>query len=937
MNELSPKELDLLQRIDDSEELRPLFFRKVRGLKWFNHLKERGYFEPEQNPAPTPPDEEGYVKIPSWQALDYLVKTAPELRGHADTDYPKRFLSILVNATDYAQGEGYGNYRTWWQFAEVIRNIPASVIALDDLRVIDYWLEDRFDRGLVAREVGEEWLPSLLESGEKHELEIAGKLVGILYAPRIVEKELAGRKRQDAVLRFDDHYIKRITQKTARQVGEKIGAPGVDVFDNHLKTILDALENDTWSAIWLPAIEDHEQNKYRDDAENLIVEAYRESLAGFIQTSANSGFEYVAAMLSGDYQTVKRIAIHAIGENVRVCSELLPSLISPDFLHESFRHEMWQLLHEHYDRLSASDKDKLRDIIGQIVYEDEEGNLLEGATAYSRSNWFAAIKDFGERESDLYYRCVKVSGVEPDHPSFSSYISSGTVVHQSPVALDDLKRMSIEELAEVLESYRGDSESFHEPGIEGLSRALKDVVKSSPLAFYGNLEKFLDCDLAYVHQIIEAYRDIRAGQEKLPWNAIWPALLDFCNSIVKAERFWNEENAAQRSSFVANRYGVVSAIAMLIESGTKSDENAFDPELMGAAEGVLCILLERETGNEFKEDSDAVSIAINSPRGRSIQALINMALRACRLEDRERKKNHSAAWSHYVHYFDAELERRRQQEYDFSVLVTNYLPNFLYMSREWTIENLGEIFDNTDKIAWRSAMQGYAYVDTVYEEIFSFLKTRGHFLEALDDEHLRARVRERIVQNIGVAYRSGFEDLSDKSSLIYMLVDRGEYEELSELIRLFWTMRESDDLAVLSKVMALWRVILDRLDDSTIEGKRLASKLCQLIVFVDHIDENNKDLVLRVVPYADFAHNSYEVLRSIARISENQPFEAAEIWSALLQNATPDYPEEAIRSALSNLVAAGAEGGRKAKEITSIYLRVPNEKPASILRDLTGC
>src|SRR5690606_24786644 len=138
----------------------------------------------------------------------------------------------------------------------------------------------------------------------------------------------------------------------------------------------------------------------------------------------------------------------------------------------------------------------------------------------------------------------------------------------------------------------------------------------------------------------------------------------------------------------------------------------------------------------------------------------------------------SAAWEHYVHYYDTELVRREHKEYEFSALVTNYLPNFLYMSRDWTLQNLSTIFDKADKIAWRCAMQGYTYLGTVYEEVFSFLKEGAHFVEALDDEHLRDRARERIVQNIGVAYTSGIEELSDESSLIRILIEREDHEEL---------------------------------------------------------------------------------------------------------------------------------------------------------------
>ena len=53
------------------------------------------------------------------------------------------------------------------------------------------------------------------------------------------------------------------------------------------------LENDLWSSIWQPAIEEHEQNKHRDDAENVLIQAYRDSLAGFIRIKPEEAAEYV--------------------------------------------------------------------------------------------------------------------------------------------------------------------------------------------------------------------------------------------------------------------------------------------------------------------------------------------------------------------------------------------------------------------------------------------------------------------------------------------------------------------------------------------------------------------------------------------------------------------------------------------------------------------
>ena len=92
MVSLSPKEQDLLIRFDQKEEFRPLFLRRVRGLKWFDHLNQRGCFDPSSVPRPEPTGEEGYVRIVAWPITDYLVKTAPELAQESNREYAKKFL-----------------------------------------------------------------------------------------------------------------------------------------------------------------------------------------------------------------------------------------------------------------------------------------------------------------------------------------------------------------------------------------------------------------------------------------------------------------------------------------------------------------------------------------------------------------------------------------------------------------------------------------------------------------------------------------------------------------------------------------------------------------------------------------------------------------------------------------------------------------------------
>lgn len=935
MNELSIKEKDLLERIYKKKELRPLFFRKVKGLKWFNALYEKGYFNPEKNPKPIKVKGEDYFRIPDWPVLNYLFKTAPELSNTSNVEFKKKYVDLLVGATEYAKVNIYSNYRTWWRFSKIIPYIPSEAIALENIEIVDYWLEDKFDPALVAQEIGIKWLPNLLKLSDEHSLKISTKLLKLLYKVKFIEQEFNGKIDREAKLRFDSHTAKKINEKVAYLAGGKLGCKAVSIFDEYLKYILDELNNDSWSSIWHPAIEDHEQNEHHDDAENLLIYAYRDSLNGYLKIQPVEASKYIAGMLKEEYQTIHRLAIYAINRNFHLFYNFIDEVIKKEYLRGNYRHEMWHLLNCNYQQFSKRQRNKVLKLILSITRTDDEGNIKEGATAYSKARWLAAIKNYGDKEEKHYKENVEIAKAEPDHPDFSSYMSVGWAHDESPIPIEKLQALSIEKLIKELKTYQSPDDIF-KPGIEGLVKTFKKIVKVTPLKFYDKLDRFSELDLAYVYEIIEAYRELWTEKAQLPWDEIWSYLLDFCLKVIKQEHFWDPENKKQRKHFIANRYWIVSEIGRLLEAGTKSDDHAFNKEYLKKSENIIIHLLKKEEGEEYKIDSDAVSISINSPRGHCLEALINLTLRLCRLSDKNNNKDHSVVWTHFQPIYDAELNRADMQkpEYEFATLITQYLPNFLYMSKEWTMNNLGRIFDQGNYLRWICAMQGYAYVNTVYQEIYQYLKESGSFIKALDDKNIKNQVKNRIIENIAMSYINGLEKYSDKNSLIKVLVMRKEIQELNHLIWFIWTLRKRIDKKLTNKVYELWPEILKVVDVATKEGKKIASQLCLWSTFVDHIGNKNRQLLLEIVPYADISYNSNTLLESIAKISQKQPIEAYDIWMKMLEGTVPNYPEQAIRQILMNLAKQGSEGLRMANDAVSVYVKKGNDLPHKWLREI---
>ena len=250
VNNLSVKEQDLLHRVSAKTELRTLFFRKAKGLKWFDALDGSGYFAHQNIPRPRPAKQEGYVTIPRWDVGEYLVKTASELGSASGSAYVPRFLEIISKATSYAKDSGFGNYYVWWQFAEIISKIPSQYVStkfIDD--VVDYWLEDKFERVLVASEIGEKWLKQLLEENSEHTLKLSIKLLGILYKVTFIKKESRDDNfKHESSLRLKYYDVNNITEKVAFLSGQQIGRNAINVFHSNLIQILETLKNDNWSS-----------------------------------------------------------------------------------------------------------------------------------------------------------------------------------------------------------------------------------------------------------------------------------------------------------------------------------------------------------------------------------------------------------------------------------------------------------------------------------------------------------------------------------------------------------------------------------------------------------------------------------------------------------------------------------------------------------------
>ncbi|TRW97202.1 hypothetical protein [Candidatus Methylobacter oryzae] len=938
VNPINVSEKSALERAVKNPPLLPLLVQKVsgRGLQWFDAFENAGLLKPEKNPQPIQ-TEEGYFRVPSWIIAEYLVSSSELLKEEQYGDYAARYIQLIRDTTQYAIQHEFGNYRTWWQFSKILCNVPPKLIDIEDIELVEYWLSDKFESGILLEELAI-WILKLSEDTSEHAKQLVTALLDKIYICSYKPKKFGSKGSIEAEFTYRSYSFRQFIEKTSFKVGQIVGLNAVTILQQCLEEILKRQNDDMYSTIWRPAVEEHSQNISREDANGLVLTAFRDALMGFCLTSSEAAEIYIKQLLAGDYQVTKRVAIFVLGECFDAWEEQTNSiLLNPDFFTCHYQHELWHFLAKNFNKFTPEQKQNVFNIIEVInITEEDSDKCDEGATAFRQMIWLTAIKDHDVQALSLYKRAFAITNQEPVHPDFSSYMSSGWVEHKSEMSALEMISIPTNELVNVLNSYETPIRRFDGPDLEGLAKEFRAYVKANPAKVIDEIEFLKNLKLIFIYELIEAYSELwrKKEEQQLDWDKVWQNLICFCSDLVSRNEFWSQENSKEQSAFVANRHWVIGSIGSFVELGCQSDDHAFNISLIEPVKDLMWKILCKQEGNEFKEDSDAVSVAINSPRGKCIQALINLALYMCR-QAQKTGESHEVAWWCFEPIFDQELLKAEKGEYEFATLATNYLGNFLYLSNNWVMTNLPNLFYPKNRRGWLCAMQGYSYVNKLQTAVYAYLKKQGLLIKALDEEILSDRTKERFIQLIAVSYLLGIESLEQDNCLIKIVIDRQRPDELRHLIGFIWSQRErdgnNDELA--QKVFALWPLLLALVDTDNLEGKKLASQLCHWAVFVTRLESEPLAWLTKIASFAEVEYNAYDLLINLARLSKSYPLEAAKVWLAMLELPSYDYPEESIREILRN-VESQESGKFLANNIVDKYLENGYQRPMDWLRDI---
>ena len=876
---------------------------------FFDALDEAGMFAPANNPPPVPADEPGYCRIPYWAALDYLQGCAKLAGERNDPLLACKVLNVvrIVSGERDADGKAKDNYHTFRVFAEILGLLPLSTITAEDLGLIPGWLESKFDRGMVGHALDSGVLRKFLSSDVPDDWSKAGLILRFCTAIRWVDDRALGDSRKKPVTVVDDYWLKELIEHHSRTFGTKAGRIAADIFLERVREVF--REEKRGHASWLsrPAVEEHGQNHSWDGPENRFVEGLRDVLLSWVDHDLDGAKPFIEPLLRDEQEIVRRIGIYVLGQRWTILRSLYTPVCNAQLFVAGHIHELYGLLRANFAVLSEPERMATIEAIRQIPLS-ARGDDPERLQRRTQRNWLSAIAGKGYEPADSLFDELSADqtiGTLSDHPDFHAYMESWSGPGPTPYRAQELLAFAADQtIVERLNAFE-QGDSWRGPTTRALVDTLEEAVALTPSEFLPIILDFLHAKRPFQYGLINGFkRAWEAPAEKRPevdWDLTWNMLTDFFEKLTGNPDFWTEETAEDRD-LTPTRDWIPPIIAELLRAGTRNDDKAYSPILMPRTWALICVLLAKAKPLDDPSD-DAMTQAINSSKGKAIEALFSHALRACRLSD-QGGGGHAAAWAEMKPVFDQEIDRCKEGNYEFSTLTANYIANLDYIDRSWLQTNIGSIFPREFLANFHCALEGLAYAPAT-RPIYSLLLDGGVLDFALRQESKGRHAREKIVERIALAFLWGDEEL-DGPRFSY-LFDTGHIDDLEEATEFFWRVSNQElSPTQVERILAFWNRCVVWSQTAEKPPAKLLSKLGRLSCYIKEVKDRERDWLLAVAPYVHVGYNADDFIEELDRLVEVSPANICVVLGKVLETFVPTFDfQDRLKSLLVKLSKLG--------------------------------
>ena len=922
---LTDKELKTIDLILEDISYENYFFRKVKNLKWFYPLKEKGFFAAHKNPSPELADQGGYF-VPEWNILSYLERVSRQVNIPGNERYIDELLTIIREVSNYRDTDGWpiDNYRTWYYFTKILVNLPTAKISEEIINLIPFWLDSKFGTSVPGSEITTKLLPKFL-TGSPEDIKKAEKIIASITAIKThtfseERAKILGEKEEKRLV-VDPYWLKEAFDKYSQIIGLRCSKRIIEDLANKIGSLLKRKEDGSYESFY------EEADYPIKDPLRMLTFILKRVLLAKAKSDVETAKEILEGFLRDKFLLFPKMAIYIIGQNIdhygELFWEILESKTGVVIMKNAlyFGDELKYLL-KNLKPLSEEKRNILKIRIEQGTKLHAPKEDTERYLALFKQEIYEALSHDAYFR-DLYEQMKKITNVDTElHPA----IGRGRTrwgPGPPPLTKEEILRMTNMELGEFLSKFK--TKDFWEgPTIGGLSDVLKEAVKADPNKFADNLEPLENAGFIYIYKILDGFKDVLKEKKVISWGKIF----EFMTSYITKPQFWRDEYIVEKDDWLggATHDWVIGIIAELLQEGTRDDSWAFPEEYFSKAKEIIFVLLKKP--EEDKEIKDYVTHTLNTQCGKLITALIYLALRIARVNSKKGIKQ-DPKWSEdYKSKYHEMLDKEVVEAY---TNLGRYLPNLAYLDKKWVEGKITGFSSGLENKYWEAFMDGYLSIGTVYDDLYELMKP--HYRYGLSYGFNEKRNQEHLVQHICIGYLRDHEKLDDPNSLFQKIIDARKPDQIREIIGFFWmqrdtvTERSEENKKMRKKIIEFWRWLYIKYkgkDEKSLtqEDKKILSEASKLTIILPQIDSESYEWLMLSAPYVHEDFNSSFFIEYLDELKDKGDSKETakyigEIYLGMIEKSTPDFDEKHIRSIMEFLYNSGAQ--ENANKICNIY------------------
>lgn len=871
-NDYDPlKEGKIFQDINNDRFCKLEFFKQLsqsqNSLPWLIPLKKRGYFNPKNNPAPV----NGSVSY--WIVMGVLENIAKLNQTNPNSEITHEILTIIKSIIEYkdAKNQRILNYLTDQHIIRILFLLPLNEISQLHFNYIKKCMHDYTDTIYFSHDIVETIIPTLLENGnkelfldiltiifdfKKNEKPAFEKYISVLYSPNL-----------------EEYYLNLMLETFSDRIITLCGMDSIKIALEKIEIIVRE-DSTQFNHVWIPSIKEDDENADRYDCQivHFVWIALNKMSIEKIQDITNS-------LLEKDHPIFKRIAICLIDEHYRELHDIFWKYKENPLQEYNLEIEVYDLFTNHCKEFSESEITQIIDWIeAKDYHEDKLSHDLEIQKLYLaewKKEWLSALLEANNpivtSLFDKYNQINPVKISPPNRPpnrSARDYMDAA----QSPLSKEELLSKSNYDIAEYLNNFKREDFGDIFVSAHSLGNVLRLSIIDNPVKFVEYLDPFLTVKRLYQSELIYGLSEAWKADKLFTWNPV----IEYITSIIDSEEFWTESYQEREDNY---RNEIISGITRLFEEGTRNDAHVMDMKLLPDVEKIL-LLLSNKAESDLYPMGDLVTSVLNSAKGNIYSSMVLYSL----CFGRHYRKTNEIRWPESI---KAEFERRLDSTFEptveFSATLGKYLANLCYLDNSWVKNNINKIFSD-DEQHWHAAFTAYLFYSKFFKNIYMLLKENGHYAKAIKTDFKEIRIHHQLVNHICLGYIDGFELLSEKDSLINLVFDRWNSEQIIQLIRSFRFYIRDFSPDKLPMFIPLWRVIISKIkeDPENSDNIKILTELNDWFSLVDELTDEICEWLKLSVKY--LKPNDIYFIDNLIKHASSQPKRCAELFIIMIES-----------------------------------------------------